>query len=66
VTKSRKIRWEGHVERIGDRRRPHRILVGRPAGRDHLEDLAVDQKILKRTFKKWDGLAWIGLICLRI
>jgi hypothetical protein len=34
--------------------------------RDLLEDLAVDGRILKSTFKKWDELAWIGLVWLRI
>jgi hypothetical protein len=34
---------------------------------DHLEDLGVDGRIiLKRIFKKWGGMAWPGLIWLRI
>jgi hypothetical protein len=41
--------------------------VGRPEGRNHLEDPGVDGRIiLKRIFKKWDGGAWTGLIWLRI
>jgi len=38
-------------------------------GRDHLEDLSVDGRIILRCMcKKWDGggWAWIGLIWLRI
>jgi hypothetical protein len=35
VIKSRKIRWAGHVERMGEGRRIYRVLVGRPGGRDY-------------------------------
>jgi len=35
--------------------------------RDHLEDPRVDWRIiLIWIFKKWDGVAWTGLIWLRI
>ena len=30
VIKSRRTRWAGHVEHMGDRRDVHRVLVGRP------------------------------------
>jgi hypothetical protein len=33
VIKSRRMRWAGHVARIGERRGAYRILVGRPEGR---------------------------------
>ena len=32
VIKSRKIRWAGHVARIGERRGVYRVLVGTPEG----------------------------------
>jgi hypothetical protein len=51
---------------MGDRRGAYRVLVGRPDGKNHLEDLGVDGRILKWIFKKWDGEAWTGLIWLRI
>jgi hypothetical protein len=31
--KSRRMRWAGHVTRMGERRSAYRILVGRPEGR---------------------------------
>jgi len=31
--KSRRMRWAGHVARMGNRRGAHRILVGRPRHR---------------------------------
>jgi len=31
--KSRKMRWAGHVARMGERRGVHRVLVGKPEGK---------------------------------
>jgi hypothetical protein len=33
VTKSRRLRWAGHVTRMGERRGAYRALVGKPEGR---------------------------------
>ena len=44
--KSRTMRWEGHVARMGDRRSAYRVLVGEPEGRDHLEDLDLNGRII--------------------
>jgi hypothetical protein len=33
VIKSRRMRWEGHVARMGEGRGAYRVLVGRPEGR---------------------------------
>jgi hypothetical protein len=33
VTKLRRMRWTGHVARMGEKRGAYRILVGRPEGR---------------------------------
>jgi hypothetical protein len=33
VIKSRRMRWAGHVARVGEKRGAYRILVGRPEGR---------------------------------
>jgi hypothetical protein len=33
IIKSRRMRWAGHVTRIGEKRNAYRILVGTPEGR---------------------------------
>jgi hypothetical protein len=33
MTKSRRMRWAGHVARMGAKRNAYRILVGKPEGR---------------------------------
>jgi hypothetical protein len=51
-----RMRWAGHVAHMGEGRSAYRILVGRPEGRNHLEDPGIDGRIiLKWIFKKWDG-----------
>jgi hypothetical protein len=35
ATKSRRIRWEGHVARMGDTRNAYKILVGKPEEKKH-------------------------------
>ena len=33
VVKSRRLRWAGHVARMGEGRDVHRVLVGKPEGK---------------------------------
>jgi hypothetical protein len=33
IIKSRRMRWAGHVARIGEKRNVYRLLVGKPEGR---------------------------------
>jgi hypothetical protein len=67
VIKSRRIKWAGHVARMGEGRGAYTILVGRPEGRRPLGRPRRRWGILlKWIFKKWDGGAWNGLIWLRI
>jgi hypothetical protein len=35
MIKSRRMRWRGHVARVGENRNAYRILVGRQKERDH-------------------------------
>jgi hypothetical protein len=38
ITKSRGMRWAGHVARIGEKRNVCRLLVGKPEGKRPLEN----------------------------
>jgi hypothetical protein len=46
VIKVRSMRWVGHVVRMGDIRNLHKIFVGKPEGKNHAEDLGVDEKMI--------------------
>jgi hypothetical protein len=48
VIKLRRIRWAGHVGRMGDRRDGSRVLVGKPEGKTPLGDPGVDRGIILR------------------
>jgi hypothetical protein len=37
LIKSRRMRWAGHVARMGEGRNVHRVLLGRPEGKIPLE-----------------------------
>jgi len=57
----------GHATYTGERRSAYRVLVGKPEGKNHLEDLGIDGRIiLKSFFRNVDGGAWTELIWLRI
>jgi hypothetical protein len=43
--KSRRIRWAGHVARMGEGRNVYRVLVGKPEGK----------RPLKRSRSRWEG-----------
>ena len=50
----------------GERRGVYRVLVGKPEGKNRLEDPGVDGRIvLKWIFRKWDWGAWTELMWLR-
>jgi hypothetical protein len=56
VIKSGRVKWAGHVERMGEGRGVYRIFVGNLRERDHWGDPGIDRRIIFRwIFKKWDG-----------
>jgi hypothetical protein len=46
VIKSRRMKWLGHVARMGQKRNAYNILVGNLKERDHLEDIGVDGRVI--------------------
>ena len=67
VIKSRRMRWVELVTCMEGRSGAYVVLVGRPSGMNHLEDLGIDGRIiLKSFFRNVDGGAWTELIWLRI
>jgi hypothetical protein len=68
VIKIRRMRWAGHVARMGERRGIYRVLVGNPLRkRDYWVDPGVDGRILLIWgFRKWYVGFSTGSIWLRI
>jgi len=66
VVTSRRMRWAGHVTRMGEGRGVHRVLVGKPEGKSHWGDPDSDGRtILRWIFRKWEGVG-AGWSWLRI
>ena len=64
VVKSRRMRWAGHLARMGEGRGMHRFLVRE---RDHWGDPDVDGRIILRwTCRKCEGVVGTGWSWLRI
>ena len=62
VIKSRRMRWAGHVARMGEERGVCRVMVGKPGGRNHWGDLDVDRWIiLGWIYRGWDVGMWTEL-----
>ena len=51
VVKSRRMRWPGHVARMGEDRGVHRVLVGKPEGK----------RPLGRSRRRWEDNIKIDL-----
>jgi hypothetical protein len=64
VIKPRRLRWAGHVARMGERRGAYRVLVGKPEGR---RPLGRPRRRLEDNIKMdlrevgWGGMDWINL-----
>jgi hypothetical protein len=64
VIKSRRMRWAGHVARMGERRNAYRTLVGKPEGkrplgrprRTWVDNIKMDLREIG-----WGGMDWIDL-----
>jgi hypothetical protein len=64
MIKSRRMRWAGHVARMGAKRNAYRILVGKPEGRRPLGRLRrrwVDNIKMDHKQIDSDGEDWIDL-----
>jgi hypothetical protein len=65
MIKSRKMRWAGHVGRMGEKRNAYRLLVWKPEGkrplgrprRRWMYNIKMDLRE-----RGWGGLYWTGLI----
>jgi hypothetical protein len=64
MIKSRRMRWAGHVARMGEKKNAYRILVGKPEGKRQLgrprRRWVCNIKIDLREIG-WDGMDWIDL-----
>jgi hypothetical protein len=68
MIKSRRMRWAGHVARMGEKRNAYRILVGNPEGprplgrprRRWVDNIKIDLREIG-----WDGGDWIDLALVK-
>ena len=76
MIKSRRMRWAGHVARMGEERGLYKILVGKPEGRIPLgrprrrraDNIRIDLQEVGCVYMDWFGLAqdrdsWRTLVC---
>jgi hypothetical protein len=64
IIKSRRMRWAGHVARMGEKRNAKRILVGRPEGKRQLERSRrrwVNHIKMDLREIGWEGVDWIDM-----
>jgi hypothetical protein len=65
IIKSRRMRWAGHVARMGEKRNMHRLLVGKPEGKRPLgkprsrwmDNIKMDLSDIGLSVVDWIGLA---------
>jgi len=65
VIKSRRMRWAGHVARMGEEREAYRVLVGKPEGKRPLgrprhrwvDNIRMDLQEVGCGYMDWTGLA---------
>jgi hypothetical protein len=64
IIESRRMRWAGHVARIGEKRKAYGFLVGKPEGKRPLGRPRrgwVDNIRLELGEVGWGDVGWIGL-----
>jgi hypothetical protein len=64
IIKARRMKWVGHVARMGEKRNAYRLLVGKPEGRRPLGRLRrrwVDNIRMDLVEVGWGDVHWIGL-----
>jgi hypothetical protein len=64
IIKSRRMRWAGHVARLGEKRNAYRLLVGKPEGKRPLGRPRcrwVDNIRVEPGEVGWSDVDWIGL-----
>jgi hypothetical protein len=64
IMKSRRMRWAGHVARMGEKRNAYRLLVGKPEGKRLLGRPRcrwVDNIRMDLGEVGWGDVDWIGL-----
>ena len=75
VVKSRRMRWAGHVARVGEGRMVHKVLVGKPEGKRPLgrprrrweDNIKMDLQEVGGSCGDWielaqDGDSWLELV----
>jgi hypothetical protein len=63
IIKSRRMRWAGHVARMGEKRNAYRLLVGKPEGKRPLgrpNHRWVDNIRMDLGEVGWGDMDWIG------
>jgi hypothetical protein len=65
IVKSRRMRWAGHVARMGEKRNAYRLLVEKPEGKRPL-GRPRRRWVYNIRMERWDGVKWTGLVWLRI
>jgi hypothetical protein len=64
IIKSMRMRWAGHVARMGEKRKAYRLLVGKPEGKRPLGRSRrrwVDNIKMYLLDVGWGGVDWVGL-----
>jgi hypothetical protein len=64
IIKARRMRWTGHVARMGEKRNAYRLLVGKPEGRRPLgrpRHRWLDNIRMDLAKVGWGDVDWIGL-----